>query len=92
MGGDPLPGVPKACFCSQEDDEDDKPFFFDAKQPDPTYNLKASYGRGVKKLSNGHWNFKKSYITFSGRSLQIKNKRNSKEENKEAMPTHDFEI
>lgn len=31
-------------------------------------------------------------MSFSGNSLQIKNKRNGKKENQEAMPTHNFEI
>lgn len=46
----------------------------------------------MKKISDNTFSFKKSYIAFSGNSLQIKNKRTAKKENQDAMPSHNFEI
>lgn len=93
MGGDPLPGTVKACFCSASDkDDEDKPFYFDAAKVDPFYNLKVSMGKGVSKRSDGTFSFKNSLIKYSGSSLQIKAKRNGKKENPEAMPTHNWEL
>ena len=94
MGGDPLPGVPKACFCSQsgEEEAEEKAFYFDANKPDAFYNLKVKYGQGVKKLADGSFDFRNSMISYTGNNLQMRNKHNGKKENPEGMATHNWEL
>jgi hypothetical protein len=51
------------------DENKTEPFYFNAENPDKKYGLKIKYGSGSSKGSGGVFNFKKSYIGFSGKAL-----------------------
>jgi len=91
-----LPGTKKNCFCANTEAEEDetRPFYFDAANPDPFYKSKAKAVNA--KNDKGVFTFgakaKSSYYGFSSESF-VMGKRNVKEPtNPEGLPNKNFEV